>query len=60
MSQRLVSGHEVGVMDEEYLKRIGKRMNLCYKSGVIRIKPEGWLYPGKAQLSLDKLHTFEV
>lgn len=60
MKQRLISGHEVVAMDEEWLERVRKHQSMQFKHGVVRLMPEGWLYPAAASIYLDKLQTFEV
>lgn len=45
-------------MDDEGIQRLRKRQNL-YKNGLVRLMPEGWLYPASSASFLDKLQTFE-
>ncbi|XP_045111116.1 sulfotransferase 1A1-like isoform X2 [Portunus trituberculatus] len=59
MKQWLISGHEVVTMDDEWLERIRKHQSMQYKHGVVRLMPEGWLYPATSAIFLDKLQTFE-
>lgn len=59
MKQLLKSGHEAVAMSDEWLERIRKHQSMQYKHGVVRLMPEGWLYPSIAAFYLDKLQTFE-
>ncbi|KAK8405092.1 hypothetical protein O3P69_001582 [Scylla paramamosain] len=45
MSRQLLSGHKVEQASEEVVKNM---KILSFIHGVVRILPEGWLYPGTA------------
>ncbi|XP_050726723.1 sulfotransferase 1C4-like isoform X2 [Eriocheir sinensis] len=56
MSKRLLSGHEVEQVGEEELKDIDYDI---FRHGMVRILPEGWLYPSTATTFLDKIYNME-
>ena len=57
MSKRLLSGHEVEKVSDEEQKELSLDV---YLHGLVRIKPEGWLYPATAPKYLDRIHKMEV
>ncbi|XP_063864857.1 sulfotransferase 1E1-like isoform X1 [Scylla paramamosain] len=56
MSKQLLSGHTYEELKEEELKALDLDH---FDHGVVRIQPEGWLYPGTAPIYLDKLYNME-
>lgn len=57
MSKRLLNGHDVEQVGEEQLKDLGYDI---FPHGMVRILPEGWLYPSSATTFLDKIYNMEV
>lgn len=57
MSRRLLSGHEVEKATEEV---VTNTKMIPFLHGMVRILPEGWLYPGTAPTFLDKIQTMKV
>lgn len=57
MTEKLLSGHEVEEVSEKDLKEWGFDMFL---HGMIRIKPDGWLYPTTTTRYLNRIYTMEV
>ncbi|XP_042240620.1 sulfotransferase 1E1-like isoform X2 [Homarus americanus] len=57
-NQRLRSGHEVVPMSEEWLTRLEKDQKM-YKQGMIRLMPDGWLYPTAFINFADRIYNFE-
>lgn len=57
MSKRLLSGHEVEEVSLEEVKELD--LDICIH-GMVRIKPEGWVYPGTAPAFLDRIHNMKV
>ncbi|KAK3861684.1 hypothetical protein Pcinc_032381 [Petrolisthes cinctipes] len=56
--KRLLSGHEYEPMSEEFRARMRKDQE-AFSDTVLRILPEGWLYPGAAPKFLDKIQSFD-
>ncbi|XP_050718718.1 sulfotransferase 1A1-like [Eriocheir sinensis] len=56
MSKRLLSGHEVEELTEEERKAINFD---GFIHGIVRLKPDGWLYPGTAPAFLDRIYNME-
>ncbi|MPD05315.1 Estrogen sulfotransferase [Portunus trituberculatus] len=54
MSRQLLSGHKVEQASEEVVKNM---KILPFIHGVVRILPEGWLYPGTAPTFIDRIHS---
>ena len=57
MNKRLLSGHEFEEVNEEQAKDM--RLDV-FTHGLVRILPEGWLYPTSATTILDKIQTMKV
>lgn len=57
MSKQLLSGHEVEELTKEEQKAIGFNN---FVHGIVRLKPEGWVYPGTAPTFLDRIYNMEV
>lgn len=57
--QRLLTGHEVEPMSEEWLAKTAENHE-TFKHGVIRILPDGWLFPGTTPRFLNRLQNFKV
>ncbi|KAK3871889.1 hypothetical protein Pcinc_022990 [Petrolisthes cinctipes] len=58
MARKLLTGQVVQEVSEEWKERVGKDLQE-YKQGVVRILPEGWIYPGVSPFFLDKLQQFQ-
>lgn len=56
---RLLTGHEVESMSEEWLAKLADNQS-TYKHGVIRILPDGWLYPAASPRFLNRIQSFKV
>nr|XP_053635459.1 sulfotransferase 1C4-like [Cherax quadricarinatus] len=56
---KLVSGHEVVVMSDEWLARLGKEQQL-YKEGMVKLMPDGWLLPAAFTRIADKIYNFKL
>ncbi|KAK4307670.1 hypothetical protein Pmani_020579 [Petrolisthes manimaculis] len=57
--QRLLTGHEVKPMSEEWLTKMAEEQS-TYKHGVVRILPDGWLYPGTTPRFLNRIQSFKI
>lgn len=57
MSKRLLTGHEVEEVSEKELKELGLDIFL---HGMVRVKPEGWLYPATTPTYLDRIYNMKV
>ncbi|KAK4303106.1 hypothetical protein Pmani_024850, partial [Petrolisthes manimaculis] len=56
--KRLLSGHEYEPMSEEWRARMRKDQE-AYSDTILRVLPDGWLYPGAAPKFLDKIQNFD-
>lgn len=56
MSKQLLSGHVVEELTKEEQKAIGFNN---FVHGIVRLKPEGWVYPGTAPTFLDRIYNME-
>ncbi|XP_063878075.1 sulfotransferase 1E1-like isoform X1 [Scylla paramamosain] len=56
MSRQLLSGHKVKQESEEVVKNMKM---LPFIHGVVRILPEGWLYPGTAPTFIDRISNMK-
>ncbi|KAK4320237.1 hypothetical protein Pmani_008888 [Petrolisthes manimaculis] len=56
--QRLLTGHEVEPMSEEWLTKMAQEQS-TYEHGVVRILPDGWLYPGTTPRFLNRIQSFK-
>lgn len=57
MSKQLLSGHKYEELKEEEVKA----MDLdAFDHGLVRIQPEGWLYPGTTPIFLDGIYNMKV
>ncbi|KAK4293014.1 hypothetical protein Pmani_034255 [Petrolisthes manimaculis] len=56
--RKLLSGHEVEAMSEEWQARVGNDLE-PFPGGFVQIMPGGWIYPGRAPFFLDKIQNFK-
>ncbi|XP_045132232.1 sulfotransferase 1C4-like [Portunus trituberculatus] len=56
MSRQLLSGHKVEQASEEEVKKMEM---VPFVRGIVRILPEGWLYPWSATIFLDKIYNMK-
>ncbi|XP_063864878.1 sulfotransferase 1A1-like isoform X1 [Scylla paramamosain] len=56
MSRQLLSGHKVEQASEE---EVTSMEIVPFVRGMVRILPEGWLYPGSAPTYLDKIYNMK-
>ena len=57
MSMQLLSGHMVEQVSEE---EVNNMEIVPYVRGIVRLLPEGWLYPWSATNFLDKIYNMKV
>ncbi|KAK3865768.1 hypothetical protein Pcinc_028652 [Petrolisthes cinctipes] len=56
--RKLLTGHEVEDMSEEWQAKVGNDMEPL-PGGFVKIMPGGWIYPGRAPFFLDKIQSFQ-
>ncbi|KAK3884942.1 hypothetical protein Pcinc_010785 [Petrolisthes cinctipes] len=56
--QRLLTGHEVEPMSEEWLTKMAEEQS-TFTHGVVRILPDGWLCPGTTPCFLNRIQSFK-
>ncbi|KAK4320406.1 hypothetical protein Pmani_008715 [Petrolisthes manimaculis] len=54
--QRLLTGHEVEPMSEEWFTKKAQGHS-TFTHGIVRILPDGWLYPGTTPRFLDRIQS---
>lgn len=54
-----MTGHDYEPMSEEWMAKKAET-HKRYKHGVIRILPDGWLYPGTTPRFLNRIQSFKV
>lgn len=57
--KKLLTGHEVEAMSEEWEAKVGKDLQ-PFQGGIVKIVPGGWIYPARGSFFLDQLQSFEV
>lgn len=57
--QRLLTGHEVEPMSEEWLAKMAET-HATFNHGIVRILPDGWLFPGTTPRFLNRVQSFNV
>ncbi|KAK4288844.1 hypothetical protein Pmani_038157 [Petrolisthes manimaculis] len=56
--QLLLTGHDVEPMSEEWLTKMAEEQS-TFRHGVVRILPDGWLYPSNTPRFLNRIQSFK-